>query len=195
MNKRPLFPARLQDFCAPAPRPGEFLLERRFAEVYASARGISLDFDGLLEEIRQWCEASGIGGHGGNVSFTGRADGKEYRGTATRFRDELSILIHAEGEGRRRYRVPGLWSDYSWLVLYQEPLSGEWRSWPGAAKESSLMERDRTTEQKAREGFEWVCRRQVISRVRLFRGNSLLREYFARPEKSRAGESPGPRQS
>jgi hypothetical protein len=89
----------------------------------------------LLEEIRQWCEASGIGGHGGSVSFSGRRGGREYRGTATRFRDELSILIHAEGEGRRRYRIPGLWSDYSWLVLYQEPLSGEWRSWPGAAKE------------------------------------------------------------
>jgi hypothetical protein len=192
MNIMPLFPERLQDFCAPAPRPGEYLLERRFAEIYAAARGIPLKYDELLEEIRQWCEASGIGGHGGSVSFSGRRGGREYRGTATRFRDELSILIHAEGEGRRRYRIPGLWSDYSWLVLYQEPLSGEWRSWPGAAKESALTERDRTTEEKAGEGFDWVCRRRIISRVRLFRGECLVKEYFARPEKTGAGDPPGP---
>ena len=128
MSIRPLFPARLQDFCAPSPRPGEYLLERRFAETYASARGIALNFEELLEELRQWSEASGIRGHGTGASFTGTLGGKEYRGTATRFRDELSILIHAGEDGRRRFRVPGLWSDYSWLVLYQEPLSGEWRS-------------------------------------------------------------------
>ena len=193
MNIRPLFPERLQDFCAPAPRSGEFLLERRFAETYAFARGIPLEYDKLLEEIRQWCEASGIGAHGGSISFGGRRHGKEYRGTATRFRDELSILIHADGEGRRRYRIPELWSDYSWLVIYQEPLSGEWRSWPGAAKEPSVMERDRTTEEKAREGFDWVCRRRIISRARLFRGDSLVKEYFAHPERTRAGGPPGPK--
>lgn len=193
MNIRPLFPERLQDYCAPAPRPGEFLLERRFAETYAFARGIPLEYDKLLEEIRQWCEASGIGAHGGSISFGGRRHGKEYRGTATRFRDELSILIHADGEGRRRYRIPELWSDYSWLVIYQEPLSGEWRSWPGAAKEPSVMERDRTTEEKAREGFDWVCRRRIISRARLFRGDSLVKEYFAHPERTRAGGTPGPK--
>lgn len=193
MNIRPLFPERLQDFCAPAPRSGEFLLERRFAETYAFARGIPLEYDKLLEEIRQWCEASGIGAHGGSISFGGRRHGKEYRGTATRFRDELSILIHADGEGRRRYRIPELWSDYSWLVIYQEPLSGEWRSWPGAAKEPSVMERDRTTEEKAREGFDWVCRRRIISRARLFWGDSLVKEYFARPERTRAGGTPGPK--
>jgi len=193
MNIRPLFPERLQDFCAPAPRSGEFLLERRFAETYAFARGIPLEYDKLLEEIRQWCEASGIGAHGGSISFGGRRHGKEYRGTATRFRDELSILIHADGEGRRRYRIPELWSDYSWLVIYQEPLSGEWRSWPGAAKEPSVIERDRTTEEKAREGFDWVCRRRIISRARLFRGDSLVKEYFAHPERTRAGGTPGPK--
>ena len=193
MNIRPLFPERLQDFCAPAPRSGEFLLERRFAETYAFARGIPLEYDKLLEEIRQWCEASGMGAHGGSISFGGRRHGKEYRGTATRFRDELSILIHADGEGRRRYRIPELWSDYSWLVIYQEPLSGEWRSWPGAAKEPSVMERDRTTEEKAREGFDWVCRRRIISRARLFRGDSLVKEYFAHPERTRAGGTPGPK--
>jgi len=193
MNIRPLFPERLQDFCAPAPRSGEFLMERRFAETYAFARGIPLEYDKLLEEIRQWCEASGIGAHGGSISFGGRRHGKEYRGTATRFRDELSILIHADGEGRRRYRIPELWSDYSWLVIYQEPLSGEWRSCPGAAKEPSVMERDRTTEEKAREGFDWVCRRRIISRARLFRGDSLVKEYFAHPERTRAGGTPGPK--
>ena len=49
------------------------------------------------------------------------------------------------------------------------------------------------TEDKAREGFEWVCRRAVISRAQLFRADSLVKEYFARPERKRAGENPGPR--
>lgn len=180
MSIKPFFPTRLRDLCAPSPRKDEFLLERRFAEVYASARGTPLDFDGLLAEIREWCKDSGIERHGGSYSFSGLAGGREYRGTATRFRDELSILIHTAGEGRRRYIVPGLWSDYSWLVAYQEPLTGEWRSWPGALKEPRLMERDRTNEREAREGYEWVCKRPIISRARLFRGEDLVSEYFAR---------------
>lgn len=179
MSVAPQFPSTIHGLCAPAPRGNEFLLERNYAEVLASARGIALDFNGLLGELREWCAAIGVKGHGSRASFTGRVEGREYRGTATRFRDELSILILA-GEERRRYRVPGLWSDYSWLVVYQEPLTGEWRSWPGAAREPAVMERDRTTEAKAREGFQWVCRRPVISRARLFRGGSLAEEFFGR---------------
>ena len=180
MTIKPFQPARLQDLCAPSPRKGEYVLERRFAEVYTSARGIGLDFSGLLDELREWSRASGIRRHGDSFSFGGKAGNREYRGTATRFRDELSILIHTAGEGRRRYIVPALWSDYSWLVLYQEPLSGEWRSWPGAFREPHLQEGDKTTEREAREGFDWVCRRPVISRARLYRGENLVTEYFAR---------------
>ncbi len=180
MSIKPFLTARLQDLCAPSPRKGEYILERRFAEVYASARGMGLDFSGLLEELRDWSEASGVKGHGESATFSGKIAGRSYSGTVTRFRDELSILIHTDGEGRRRYIIPALWSDYSWLVTYQEPLSGEWRSWPGTSREPHLMERDRTTEREAREGFEWVCRRPVISRARLYRGESLVTEYFAR---------------
>ena len=190
------FSLQLHLLCAPAPRPGEFFLERRFAEAFARSKGISLNFDILLENLRTWCSASGIERHGASLSFSGCHEGKDYRGTATRFRDELSILIHVKGEGRTRYRIPSLWSDYSWLVLYQEPFLGEWRSWPGAARYIDAMEKDRTTEREAREGFEWACRRKIISRVRLFRGNDLVSEYFTENRKQRAGVFPGsPRNS
>lgn len=179
MTDEAIFPFAVHKLCAPAPKEGEFLLERNFAEVLASAKGVPLDFNGLLDELREWCAALGIKGHGTKASFAGRMGAHEYHGAATRFRDELSILIHAQ-EGRRRYRVPGLWSDYSWLVIYQEPLTGEWRSWPGASRDSSMMERDRTTEAKAREAFQWVCRRPIISRARLFKGETMVEEFFGR---------------
>jgi hypothetical protein len=179
MTFTPFSPHKLHLLCAPSHRSGEYLLERRFAEAISLSHGIRLDFNALLESIRSWCVSEGILRNGQRASFSGMRGGRSYSGTATRFRDELSILIHVEGEGRKRFRIPSLWCDYSWLVLYQEPLLGEWRSWPGAAKDWTGMEKDRTEERKAREGFEWVCRRKIISRARLFRGEELITEYFA----------------
>ena len=69
--------------------------------------------------------------------------------------------------------------NYSWLVMYQEPLTGEWRSWPGAARDHVGVERDRTDERSAREGFDWVCRRRIITRARLLRGDETVVEYYS----------------
>ncbi|NLM71797.1 MAG: hypothetical protein GX181_07560 [Synergistaceae bacterium] len=179
MNDTRFFPAGLHLLCAPSHREGEFILERRFAQVYAAANEISLDFDSLIAFIRRWCEAEGIVRDGQSASFSGVSAAGEYSGTVTRFRDEISVLIFLEGEGRKRYRVLGVFDDYSWLVMYQEPLTGEWRSWPGAARDYEGVERDRTDERSAREGFDWVCGRRIIARARLMRGDEIVAEYRA----------------
>ncbi len=179
MTETPFFPLRLHLLCAPSHRPGEYLLERKFAQAFAASNGIPLDYDALMGALREWCARQGVVRNGRTASFSGRSADRNYFGTATRFRDELSILIHVEGEGRKRFRVLGVWSDFSWLVLYQEPLLGEWRSWPGAAKDPVGIEKDRTDERAAREGFEWVCKRRIISRARLLRGDAVITEYFS----------------
>jgi len=147
--------------------------------MFAASNGIPLDFDALLKTLREWCASEGVVRNGQTTSFSGKSADKTYSGTATRFRDELSILIHVDGEGRKRFRILGVWNDFSWLVLYQEPLLGEWRSWPGAAKDPEGMEKDRTDERTAREGFEWVCRRKIISRAQLLRGEEVATEYYS----------------
>ena len=179
MTERHFFPLKLHALCAPSSRPGEYLLERRFAQAFAATNGIPLDFDVLLKKTREWCASEGVIRNGQTASFSGRTTNSVYSGTITRFRDELSMLIHIEGEGRMRYRILGVWSDYSWLVLYQEPFLGEWRSWPGTARDHEGVEKDRTDERAAREGFEWVCRRRIISRAQLLCGEKVVCEYFA----------------
>ena len=173
------FPLRLHILCARSNRRDEYLLERKYAQAFAASRNIRLNFDALLEKIRTWCAREGIDHPGRSVSFTGESAGRQYSGTATRFHDELSVLLHVEGEGKTRYRVLGVWDDHSWLVLYQEPFLGVWRSWPAAARDFEGIERDRSDERSAREGFEWVCTRNVISRARLYRGETLVAEFFA----------------
>ena len=185
MTEAFLFPLRLHLLCAPSHRRGEYLLERKFAQAFAASNGIPLDFDALMATLREWCASQGVVRNGQTASFSGKSADKKYSGTATRFRDELSILIHVDGEGRKRFRILGLWNDFSWLVLYQEPLLGEWRSWPGAAKDPEGMEKDRTDERSAREGFEWVCRRRIISRARLLRGEEVTTEYYSPSSRKR----------
>ena len=179
MSDTRFFPDRIHLLCAPSHREGEYILERRFAQVYAAANGIELDFDSLLALIRDWCAAKGVVRDGRSASFSGKEAGGDYSGTVTRFRDEVSVLIFVEGEGRKRYRILDVFDDYSWLVMYQEPLTGEWRSWPGAARDHVGVERDRTDERSAREGFDWVCRRRIITRARLLRGDETVVEYYA----------------
>lgn len=179
MTEKPQFPSRLHLLCAPSHRPGEFILERRFAQVYAAANGIELDFESLLAAVREWCAAEGVTRDGQSAEFSGTSGAGAYSGTVTRFRDEVSVMIRVEGEGRKRYRVLGVFDDYSWLVMYQEPLTGEWRSWPGAALDHEGVERDRTDERTARDGFEWVRGRRIIPGARLMRGDVIVAEHRA----------------
>ncbi|EFC91782.1 hypothetical protein Dpep_1758 [Dethiosulfovibrio peptidovorans DSM 11002] len=158
---------------------GDYVLDRvKAAEELGSLPG-RLSLEGLLERMRGWCLSMGIKRDGDSFSFNDVHEGLPFSGSATRFQDELSVLLVVPGRGRQRYRIPGLWGDYRWSVCYQEPLLAEWRSYPSGERWWGAVGRDSCDETEARERFRWLSSRRQIHRARLIHDGKIVDEYVS----------------
>lgn len=158
---------------------GDYVLDRETALKELASLGGDRSLDRILDRMRKWCLSMGIRKDGDSFSFQDSHEGVLFNGSATRFKDELSVLLVIPGKARQRYRIPALWSDFRWSVCYQEPLLAEWRGYPSGERWWGLSGRDCCDEREARERFRWLSSRRQINRVRLVHDGKVVEEYVA----------------
>ena len=158
---------------------GDYVLEREYAAQVLNGLEEWPDLEEILDNMRRWCLSMGINRDGDSFSFQDLHEDLPFSGSATRFRDELSILLKVDSRGRQRYRIPSLWDDYQWSVCYQEPLLAEWRSYPSGEKWWGLSIRDCTDGSKALERFKWLSSRRQIKMVKLLHRGKTVKEYIS----------------
>ncbi len=160
-------------------RRGDYVLDRETALRELESHPGRSSLDEILDRMRRWCLSMGINRDGDSFSFQDVHEGVVFTGSATRFRDELSVLLVIPGKARQRYRIPGLWGDFGWSVCYQEPLLAEWRGYPSGEKWWGVPGRDCCDEREARERFAWLSSRRQIHRVRLVHDGKIVEEYVS----------------
>lgn len=168
----------LHRFCR-KDRRGDYVLDRETAVRELENHPAMASLDAVLDRMRRWCLSMGIHKDGDSFSFQDVHEGVVFTGSATRFKDELSVLLVIPGKARQRYRIPGLWGDFRWSVCYQEPLLAEWRGYPSGEKWWGLPGRDCCDEKEARKRFAWLSGRRQINRVRLIHDGKIVEEYVS----------------
>lgn len=156
---------------------GDYVMDRVTAIRELSSLGGAGSLEQILDRMRRWCLSMGIRKDGDSFSFQDSHDGVVFNGSATRFKDELSVLLVIPGKARQRFRIPDLWSDFRWSVCYQEPLLAEWRGYPSGERWWGVSDRDCCDEREARERFRWLSSRRQINRVRLVHDGKIVEEY------------------
>ncbi|PIE54082.1 MAG: hypothetical protein CSA35_07915 [Dethiosulfovibrio peptidovorans] len=160
-------------------RRGDYVLERETALQKLEGLPGWPSLDEILDRMRRWCLSMGIKRDGDSFSFQDVHGAVPFTGSATRFGDELSVLLVVLGQGRQRYRILGLWGEYRWSVCYQEPFLAEWRSYPSGERWWGIPNRDWCDEREARSRYDWLCRRRQIHRVRLLYDGKVVDEHLS----------------
>lgn len=158
---------------------GDYVFDHSAALKEAEANPSMANPDEIFETLRRWCLSMGIKKDGDSFSFQDIHQGVPFTGSATRFKDELSVLLVIPGKARQRYKIPGLWGDFLWSVCYQEPLLAEWRGYPSGERWWGVPGRDSCDEKEARERFKWLSSRRQIKRVRLMHRGEIVEEYVS----------------